>query len=887
LGAVAGTDIALDHTIQFAVVQPDRLKDAIALQAAILAEPDTASSGGTAANFRSSICGQSIGFEPDACRSISELDSPADATEPRAVGLARIKSLALGHQIDSLDTGRAPGVASDNLADFYRGHYTPDKLIICVVGDVLTFATLVEIQRLYANFGMTKPAIEGRESAQPAANATPASTGAHKEANGATAPVGPKPTSVAESQQSASAQPSEKSSTVVTQNRLHYEVAYGDVAQPVVTVGFRTPGYGSKSWPAFEVLAALMGKGKASRLHHLLVDGSKAATAARVEYRGYADSGLLAIQIEPGIDPKSGSLIDRAESTLFREIESARRELVPEAELRRAKSLLEKRFLDRTERYLENAIALAGAEDAGGFRLAMDYRSLILAVRPEEVRQAAASCFGIASANVHEFLPRTGASRTFDSESFAATVLAWAPTLAQPVDPKKLPGPPDSAPAAVTQGTERSAEDLSALESLEPLPIKDFSTLNGPRAFVREDHSRPKVTIAVLFMGGRIAEDSARSGITDLMLRSMLGGTSRTSSADLNRELEQLGAEVTPVVEPDFFGFMAETLSRNADRTLRVIRELVEDPAFKKESLDAARSAQLASLRSGLSSAAEKARALLYQSLFANHPYAVPAEGREQSVEAITPEQIQEWYEATVKRQIPLAVIVGDTDGSALVSGTIAEGFRRRDVDKTMHLPIPQSNKPEEKVEQRAIPVTVMATGFPGPKGGDGDLVSIELIAAAMNGQDGGLFRALTDKRANAFYAQLDSTALLTSGAIQLLAAIPPTDEQAARAGMLSALDAIGGKGLTENDLDEARELALTLRRMRLQSQASRALEYARAFFFKTEPSEVDSFADRSSKISTAELKRVAGKYLKPSAASTVIERGTPPSPPKAPSQQD
>src|SRR6185503_9687358 len=254
-------------------------------------------------------------------------------------------------------------------------------------------------------------------------------------------------------------------------------------------------------------------------------------------------------------------------------------------------------------------------------------------------------------------------------------------------------------------------------ESMEPLPGRDCSTLNGPRAFVREDHSLPLVTMALLFQGGRVSEDEATSGITELMMCSVLYGAARKNAVRVAEELEQLGAKVDIVVEPDFFGLVATALSRNADSALRILRDVIEDPAFRDPDILRARQVQTGMIREARDSARERSFELLLQALYPGNPCALPAHGREEVLAKAGGEQIRGWYERTIKRQVPIAIIVGDTDGSALVSGRLAEGFRRRDLDRALQLRVPQATKPSDKVEQRSGQSSLSMIGVPGPKG--------------------------------------------------------------------------------------------------------------------------------------------------------------------------
>ncbi|HXG63679.1 MAG TPA: insulinase family protein, partial [Blastocatellia bacterium] len=728
LGAMVETDVAPDGTTYRLLAQPKKIKEALALQAEIIQRPAFAPADVQAAISRLTL------------RRQYERDSP-----PR-YGLERLHALAFGQPL----TGGAEALRAltrEQLEEFYRAHYRPENLLITVVGAVSTFDTLVEIQKLYGEFG-APPEKEGE--AGKVAKPAPTKPGQDK-AKPAAAPPETKPEAAAPS----------KPRIDKEQTALRYGAERGDISQPVVSVGFHTPGAQSPEWPALEVLAALIGQGRGSRLHRALVDGQGVASRVEADYLALADAGLLTIQLWPTPDG-----IDKAESEVFRELDRLRRETPAESDLARAQSLLEKRFLDRTGPYFDRAWALARAEAAqGGHRAMADYRNRIRAVTAEDVQRAAAKYLTLTNTSVHEYEPLAASPRTFDAERFSATVTAWASGFAQPVSAQNVRAADGkAAPPVVSQGREKSADEQAAFESIEPLPVRDFSTLNGPRVFVREDHSQPKVTAAILFQGGRVLEDDANAGITELMLRSMLRGTERRQALEVAHELEQLGAEIEVVNEPEFFGLMVNVLSRNADRALRIARELIEEPAFRDDDMARARLEQVGTIRQERDEGLARSRELLFQALFPGHPNGLPPHGREDALMKLTRDALSQWHARTVKRQFPLVIITGDTEGSALVSGNIADGFRRREVDQKLTVKVARPPEPGEKAEQRRRLTTSLAVGFAGPKGNTSEVAALELIEAVMNGPGGRLAVELGRKEGVAYGTRLDHEALLTAG---------------------------------------------------------------------------------------------------------------------------
>src|SRR5262249_10299947 len=152
-------------------------------------------------------------------------------------------------------------------------------------------------------------------------------------------------------------------------------------------------------------------------------------------YLALAGAGLLTFQIWVAAGSREAVSIDKAESALFKELDRLRREVPSDAEIARAKAMLEKKFVDENANYLGRAKMLARAEAAGtGLDGLLGYRPRIRAVTPEDVRRAAAKYLSLSGALVHEYEPFSSALRTFDAESFAKTVTLWAPGFAQSVD---------------------------------------------------------------------------------------------------------------------------------------------------------------------------------------------------------------------------------------------------------------------------------------------------------------------------------------------------------------------------------------------------------------------------------------------------------------------
>lgn len=715
--------------------------------------------------------------------------------------------------------------AEDPVAAFVRERYRPDRAVLAVAGNVIPYNVLVAAQRAYGALGEPQPATAAPP--KPAAPPPPAAE-----------PAGP-----------------------------GYALARADSGLAVVTVAYRVPAGAAEEGPALDLAAAALADGWGSRLGRALRwTGLAARVSSRYEWR--AEGGELAVEI--AADPQK---LDAAEAALFREVDRFRRERVSEGELQRARNVFERRFLARRETVEGEARELARFErEFGEVRAAARYLERVRAVTAADLQRAAARYLSAARANVGELLPPDAPARTFTAKTYAETVAAWAPSSSREVAPSEVraaEGPP-----AVAEGRERhrQAENEDAVILPVPLPARDFSTLNGPKAFVREDQSRSLVSIGLFYPAGRAAEAAADRGVTELMLRSMLRGSRRYPGERLMLALEQLGGEARVVDEPDFFGVVVEGLSRNAEQLFPVAIDLVERPTFEKEDVAREREVLLADQRVERADARARAAELFWQSRFPAHPYGAPALGVPETVAKLTEERVREWYARAVRTQFPLVGIVGDTDGSSLVSRFVADGFDRPEGEGVPSPGLPAPAPPGGAIEERARAGTVEAVGFPAPGGAGAVLDALDVAAAAAGARAAA---ELSDAPPGAARVDVSVERRRLAGAALVTASSPAGDETRVREVVLARFADVAAAPLTDADLAAARAAALRMRLGQRESFTGLLLDYVRTAAFGATLDSLETYADRV-RATTADAVRKAAAVFNPQLLGRGVVRGRP-----------
>lgn len=796
-------------------------------------------------------------FEADAARaSLDRLYATAFAVHP-------LRRNRFGTETTIAAFTRAQVVA------FYQAHYQPQNAVLSIAGDVIPLQTIGRLQLAFGKW--TKPAT-------PAPPTTAAPTTAAKSPTPAASNPASATTSTGVSAAAASFDEP-------AQDKPRYGNTRGSARQTYITIGYQLPPpamtvAGLKERAAVEVLAAVLGLGRSARLFQVLRDGSRLTLEARdkgelanlvtdvsAEYLAWRGAALLAVQLR--VDPVR---IDRAEAEYFREIERFKREMISEGELQRARSMLEKRHLDAVAR-LEGDARLAAQYQSlfGDARQYDAHLSRLQAVTAQEVQSAAAKYLTFANTSVHEFEPAQAQARTFTAESFAETMMIFAPTLGRAVTPEEVK--PGAALRVFKQGAERGGitEGRNIIISEAPLPVKDFSVFRGPRAFVREDRSRPVISVGVFFQGGRLIEETATNGMTELMLRAMLKGTQTRKSDLIALELESYGGEIHIVNEPDLFGLVLDVISRNTEPATKLLLDLIENPYFDKAELAREREALLGDQLAGADRPTRRAEELMWASLYPGHPYGLPQLGLPQVIKAATIEQLETWHARSVKRQLPMVVVVGDTDGSALVSRIFAESFKRAELDKSLKVNLPPLTAPPEEIaETRGNAQTVQAVGIRTNPGQGNEPYSFAILARALVGR---LTADLVIRQGIADKVMVINNHLLASGAFGAIVTSSPENEAKARAALQAELAKLAAAAPADDDYDRARNAAIGSYALGLQTHPERAVEYARAATAGRKATDVETQPDLVRAIRQIELKRFAEAAIKVNQLGTGVVR--------------
>jgi zinc protease len=155
---------------------------------------------------------------------------------------------------------------------------------------------------------------------------------------------------------------------------------------------------------------------------------------------------------------------------------------------------------------------------------------------------------------------------------------------------------------------------------------------NDLEVLVLEDHRLPMVTLSVSVRRGSAIEEPARAGLAVYTSELMERGAGERDALALARAVDDLGASLDVAADWDSMTVTVSGLSRDLERLLEVLSDVVLRPRFDAGEGARARTEQLASLERAKDAPQTLLQWQVLKTLYPDHRYGLPQQGAPESV---------------------------------------------------------------------------------------------------------------------------------------------------------------------------------------------------------------------------------------------------------------
>jgi len=736
-----------------------------------------------------------------------KLDNPPAVTAEKLYETAFQQHRMKRWRIGTPDGLRA--LTRDDIVAYVKKYYRPSNIILSIAGKVDVEETIAEVVKHYGSVPADDSALE---------------------------------------RDSSPAEPDQK--------EIRYGWQRGPIEQSHIALGFHTPGVLTDDARALEVLAAILGEGRASIFNRYVRDEKGLITTGSAGLNAFQDLGFFEVDFE------TDKALE-AQTAVLAEIENVKKNGVTKEQLARAKALIAQNYYHQLETVDGLAQDLAYYEALGDWKKALAYIPAIQKVSVDDIARVAKKYLTFENLSAFEYLPES-VTRNLNLEQYRAAVLDKVPSMIEQRSVQELP-----VLAEIPKTGEGIVQDLVK-------PITKRSILRGPDVYILEDHRLPLVSFGIFYPGGRLYESSKNAGITELMLRTAIRGTKRFNSEDIARRLENAGARIEVVNEADFFGYVVDGLSGKMDQALEILMDVLQQPAFQDDEIEKEKILQIARIKKLRENNFAYPVSLFMQTLFEDHPYARPSIGTQAAVEAVTKDDLQAWFKTNQRQLVPTVIIAGDTSGTGLIA-PLADVLTNEDLHEReiASLPAP-SLKPETKEAAEAVSrqQTALVYGFPGSMRSGNDRYPLLVLENIVSGLGGRFFDAIREKQGLAYTVRTENAFLTKGGAIYTYVAFSPENESKVKESLQAEIDRLRKDGVTADEVKKSIAYSIGEHEIGLQTHASLVLEYARAVYSGQGVQGVSDFSRFVRNVSPDQVKKAADTYLDPKLLRIGVVRG-------------
>ncbi|MHB1224064.1 MAG: M16 family metallopeptidase [Gemmatimonadaceae bacterium] len=639
----------------------------------------------------------------------------------------------------------------------------------------------------------------------------------------------------------------------------HAEFRYrewsGDVQRTQLAAGWRTPGLLHADTPLLDLAAMVLGGGRASRLYRAVRERQLASSISAYDYTP-GDVGVFVLQAET--PPECALAAARA---TWAQLRALLEEGVGVHEVERARRLFEARWLRRMETMEGQAGYLADWEAAGDWQLGERYLGALLSANASQVTEVVRRYLIPDRAALVVYRPEGSPPLAADGPSARALLRQAAP------DPLPATPPRSAAPTGRLNAApvlERREGDVHVYRTSDGLPILIWPKPGAPIAHA-----------GVFLAGGASDEAMERAGLTKLLTRAALKGTTRRTATQIAEDAELIGAALGGSVGSDSFGWSVSVPQAHLMAALDLLADVTQHATVPDDAMETERAVAQSELASFRDDMYRWPMRLLVEAAYAGHPYGVPVTGTESSLAAVTAAETRAWHARHVLDGCAVVGLVADGDPDELAARAARHFTALGARAWTPGVPPVWPTEVVSRVERRDKAQTAIALAFPGPSRRDDDRFATELLTGIASGLGGRFFEELRDRQSLAYTVHASASERLLGGLVVAYIATSPEREEQARVGLLAEFARLRDEPVTAEELQRAKTYALGTHAIGRESGGNRLGEMVGAWLLGSGLGELASYEPSISAVTAADIQAVAERYFDPSRRVEGVVRGT------------
>jgi zinc protease len=552
-----------------------------------------------------------------------------------------------------------------------------------------------------------------------------------------------------------------------------------DIPTSRLCLSWKTPALGHPDVPAYEILAAILGRGRSSRLHRVLRDQRGLALEISAwTWTGPNEEGLFAISAEA--HPQSR---DELKSAILAELCALPGSAIDDEMAKVKRQIAVSQFRTLTTASGRASDLASNWHEARDLDFTRAYLAKIQAVNAADIR-------------------RVCQNLTEDSLTFTSLdPLGAAPKA---VEKRQAPG---------------QAE------------ITTHTLSNGLRIALLPDRRVPLIHFQAVVGAGLSSEIPDNNGLNQLFASTLTKGTVTRSADEIALGLETLGASISASAGNNALLLQAAGLAPDAEEILRIFADVLLNPSFPSDALEREKASQLAALEEALADPLHICFHQLRQTHFSGKGYGLDSLGSLESLPRIDRLTLAAHHSLLFNVANLTVAIAGDFDSVKLL-GLLEDHLKTLPGGAAWKAP--KSDITSGKSVETSLPKkqAVLAMAYPGSDINGPHRHALAFLQEYASDMAGPLFGRIREELGLAYRVGASQFLGYDTGLFFFYLATSPEQIDLARNELLREIEKIAQHGIPDEAFERVRSTALSGLAIQQQSPSSNARHAALDLLF-------------------------------------------------------
>ncbi|MBI5067045.1 MAG: insulinase family protein [Deltaproteobacteria bacterium] len=396
-------------------------------------------------------------------------------------------------------------------------------------------------------------------------------------------------------------------------------------------------------------------------------------------------------------------------------------------------------------------------------------------------------------------------------------------------------------------------------------PQVRFQLENGLKVRLVEYHRLPIVALQLLVDAGGVHDPEARPGLASFTAGMMTEGTRGRSATQISDALGAIGAHLGSGAGFDGAQLSAQALSTHLDPLLELFADVLQRPAFPPEDFARVKDQRLVALvqqRDQPGAIAGRAFAPLF---WGSHPYGHALSGTEESLRAVTREELAAFHAARWRPGGAELIVVGDVTRAEL-----EPRLRKALGGWTGAAPAPLAAAPPRQaaartvaIDKKGAPQAYLLLGMPGFPRSDPDHAAAQVAFEILGGGTASrLFRLLREEKGYTYGISARPESRRLGGAAVVGGSVKADQAGEALAALLGELSRMRDQPPSEEELAGARQGIVLSLPGDFATAGGIAGHLAEAALYGLPDDHYTRLAGQIAAVSAADVQRAAGRWL-------------------------